>query len=82
VGDRSRFVSIATVLAAIGLCFVTIGWVLMTLIMLAMLRFLGSRHPPVLNEYEPLGAGRVVLACFAIVMFVLCFTPVPLQMQP
>ena len=30
----------------------------MTLMMLAMLYFLGPRHPRVVNEYEPLGTGR------------------------
>jgi len=47
--------------------------------MVAMLYFLGPRHPRVLSEYEPLGRGRYALFVFAIVMFVLCFTPVPID---
>jgi hypothetical protein len=63
------------------MCFVSINWVMMTMMMLAMLYFLGPRHPRVLDEHEPLGQGRVALAIFAAVMFALCFTPVPLRFQ-
>jgi hypothetical protein len=54
----------------------------MTLMMLAMLYFLGPRHPRVYDEQEPLGAARYALAIFAVVMFALCFTPVPLKFEP
>ena len=82
LGDRSRYVSLATVAGAVVMCFVSINWVVMTMMMLAMLYFLGPRHPRVLDEYEPLGRGRIVLALFAIVMFALCFMPVPLKIEP
>ena len=82
LGDRSRYVSLVTVAGAVVMCFVSINWVMMTLMMLAMLYFLGPRHPRVVDEYEPLGRGRVALAIFAAVMFALCFTPVPLRFQP
>ena len=81
LGDRSRFVSLVTVAGAVVMCFVSINWVMMTLMMLAMLYFLGPRHPRVLDEYEPLGRGRIALAIFAAVMFALCFMPVPLRFQ-
>jgi hypothetical protein len=32
-----------------------------------------------LYEYEPLGPGRRAIALFALVMLVLCFTPVPIE---
>jgi membrane-associated protease RseP (regulator of RpoE activity) len=79
LGDRSRYFSIATVAVAIGMCFISYSWVLMTIMMVAMLVFLGPRHPRVIDEYEPLGAGRIALALFALVMFVVCFTPVPID---
>ena len=79
LGDRSRFFSFATVAASIGLCVLSASWILMTVMMLAMLFFLGPRHPRVLNEWEPLGRWRYAVLAFAIVMFVLCFTPVPLE---
>jgi membrane-associated protease RseP (regulator of RpoE activity) len=79
LGDRSRFFSLATVAGAVVMCFISYSWVVMTLMMVAMLFILGPRHPRVINEYEPLGRGRVALAVFAIVMFVVCFTPVPID---
>jgi membrane-associated protease RseP (regulator of RpoE activity) len=79
LGDRSRFFSIATVAGAIVMCFISYSWLLMTLMMVVMLFTLGPRHPRVLNEYEPLGPGRYLLFAFAIVMFILCFTPVPID---
>ena len=79
LGDRSRHFSYATVAGCIGMCFISYSWVLMTAMMLAMLYFLGPRHPRVLSEYEPLGRGRQALFVFAIVMFILCFTPTPID---
>ena len=79
LGDRSKYFSLATVAASIVMCFITYSWVVMTLMMVTMLFLLGPRHPRVIDEYEPLGAARVALALFALVMFVLCFTPVPID---
>ena len=79
MGDRSRFFSLATVAGAIVMCFISYSWLLMTVMMVAMLFLLGPRHPRVLNEYEPLGAGRYALAVFAFVMLVVCFTPAPID---
>jgi membrane-associated protease RseP (regulator of RpoE activity) len=82
LGDRSRHISLVTVAGAVVMCFVSVNWVVMTMMMVAMLYFLGPRHPRVVDEYEPLGRGRIALAIFAAVMFALCFTPVPLKFQP
>ena len=79
LGDRSRFLSFATVVASIGMCFVSKSWIVMTAMMVAMLYFFGPRHPPVIDDYEPLGRGRHVIAILAVVLFVLCFTPVPID---
>ena len=79
MGDRSRFFSIATVAGAIVMCFISYSWIVMTVMMVAMLYFLGPRHPRVLAEYEPLGRGRFLLFLFAMLMFILCFTPTPID---
>lgn len=36
---------------------------------------IGPRHPPVVDPSERLGAGRVLVAAAALVIFVLCFIP-------
>ncbi|HEX5475436.1 MAG TPA: site-2 protease family protein [Vicinamibacterales bacterium] len=79
MGRAATPISIVTVTAAVVMTFVSRSWLAMTLLMLAMLFFLGPRHPRVIYEYEPLAPGRRLLAVFALVMFVLCFTPVPLE---
>ncbi len=79
MGDRSRFFSIATVAGAIVMCFISYSWIVMTLMMVAMLLILGPRHPRVLTEHEPLDRRRYLLFAFAILVFVLCFTPAPID---
>jgi membrane-associated protease RseP (regulator of RpoE activity) len=78
-GEISTRLSLATVVGAVGMSLISSSWIAMTLLMLAMLYFLGPRHPRVLYEYEPIGTRRQLLALFALVMLVLCFTPVPMQ---
>jgi membrane-associated protease RseP (regulator of RpoE activity) len=79
LGRISTPISVATVSGAIVMTFISRSRLLMTAMMVAMLVFLGPRHPRVLFEYEPLGPGRRALAVFALVMLVLCFTPVPIE---
>jgi membrane-associated protease RseP (regulator of RpoE activity) len=81
LGRWSVPISIATVGITIAMTFVTVSWLLMTLVMLVMLFMLGPRHPRVIYEHEPVGIGRNLIAVFALIMFILCFTPVPIQFQ-
>jgi len=78
LGRLSTPISLATVAAAVVMTFISLSWVLMTVLMVAMLILFGPRHPPVLDEHEPLGAGRRRLALFAAAMLILCFTPIPI----
>ena len=72
-------ISLATVGTAIVMTYNSTSWVFMTFMMLLMLVLLGPRHPRVIYEQEPLARGRRLVALFALVMFILCFTPVPLD---
>ena len=51
------------------------GWFLWSGIVLGM----GLRHPPVLDEAEPLDRRRRWLAVAAAAIFLLCFMPVPIS---
>jgi membrane-associated protease RseP (regulator of RpoE activity) len=51
------------------------GWLLFLFI---IGRFIGVQHPPALNE-EPLSRGRKLLGWLAFVIFILCFTPSPIE---
>jgi membrane-associated protease RseP (regulator of RpoE activity) len=81
LGRWSTPISIATVATAVGMTFISVSWLVMTVMMLVMLFTLGPRHPRVIYEYEPLDSRRNLIAIFALIMFVLCFTPVPIQLQ-
>src|SRR5207245_5802081 len=41
--------------------------------------FLGPAHPPLLDESGALGPGRVLIALAALLIFLLCFIPVPMH---
>ena len=77
---HSTIISGVTVLAAVVMCFFSTSWLATTAIMVVMLFVVGPRHPRVLNEDEPLGPGRNAMAVFALVMLILCFTPIPIQL--
>lgn len=53
------------------------GWLLFAFI---LGRFIGVEHPP--SEIEkPLDANRVMLGWIALIIFILCFSPAPLQFE-
>ena len=64
----------------VGLLAVSVGYALWTALLVGMVLVLGPHHPRTQDEREPLDAGRLGLAAFAVVMFVLCFTPVPVEL--
>ncbi len=81
LGRWSTPISFATVATAVVMTFVSVSWLVMTIMMLVMLFMFGPRHPRVIYEDEPLDGRRIAVALFALVMFILCFTPVPIQLQ-
>jgi membrane-associated protease RseP (regulator of RpoE activity) len=79
LGRFSKWISLVTVTGAIAMTFVSLSWLVMTVMMVLMLRAFGPSHPPALNEYEALPRNRYAIAFLAAVIFVLCFMPVPLE---
>jgi membrane-associated protease RseP (regulator of RpoE activity) len=79
LGRRSTYVTFAMIGVLLVLTYFSISWLVWTLLLLAMLVFIGPKHPPVFDEHEPLDRTRLWLAFFALVMFILCFTPAPVQ---
>ena len=79
LGTRSTYVTIATVCIVAGLAYFSTSWVVWTVLIIAMLVTFGPRHPRVFDEHTPLDRTRLLLAAFAVGMFVLCFTPAPIQ---
>jgi membrane-associated protease RseP (regulator of RpoE activity) len=79
LGQRSTQVTYATLICLIALSFVSSSWIVWTILTAGMLFSFGPRHPRTYDEDTPLDAGRKWLAVFAVLMFVLCFTPAPIS---
>lgn len=65
---------------AVGLCFVSLNWLVWTVLIVVMLRIFGRHHPPTPDEHQPLDRARLALALVALVMLALCFTPSPIAL--
>jgi len=79
LGSRSTYVTFATVAGAIGLSSFASSWIVWTTLTIVMLIVFGPRHPRVADEHMPLDRTRQLLALFALIMFILCFTPAPIR---
>jgi membrane-associated protease RseP (regulator of RpoE activity) len=80
LGPRSTYVTFLMIGIAIALAaFFSSSWIVWTGLTVVMLFMFGPKHPRVADEHVPLDRTRLVLAVFAVVMFVLCFTPAPIQ---
>jgi membrane-associated protease RseP (regulator of RpoE activity) len=78
-GRRSSHVTLATLGLAIGLTLFSASWMVWTGMMIVMLFLFGRHHPRTFDEDQPLDRTRKILALFALLMFILCFTPAPIQ---
>ncbi len=79
LGRRSTAVTILMVVVLVGLSFRSSSWIVWTVVTVGMLAVFGPRHPRTIDEDVPLDPARTWLAAFALLMFVLCFTPVPIE---
>jgi membrane-associated protease RseP (regulator of RpoE activity) len=79
LGRKSTFVTLGTVVCLIALTYLSTSWLVWTVLTVVMLLTFGPRHPRTLDEEEPLDRARLWLAAFALLMFILCFTPAPIE---
>ena len=79
LGRKSTVVTLTTVACLVALSFISSSWVVWTVLTVVMLLAFGPRHPRTLDEEVPLDRTRLWLAAFAVVIFVLCFTPTPIE---
>jgi len=79
LGRRSTTVTLMMVVCLVGLTFVSSSWIVWTVLTVGMLLVFGPRHPRTIDEEVPLDSTRLWLAAFALLMFILCFTPAPIQ---
>jgi len=81
LGARSTTLTLGGVLVVVGLTFVSLSWLLWAVLMVTMLVFLGPRHPRTLDDHVPLDSRRRWVALATAAIFVLCFTPAPIQIE-
>jgi membrane-associated protease RseP (regulator of RpoE activity) len=79
LGRRSTYVTFAMIGVALALAYFSSSWIVWTVLTLAMLFAFGFRHPHVYDEHVPLDRARIALAFFALIMFIVCFTPAPIR---
>jgi membrane-associated protease RseP (regulator of RpoE activity) len=79
LGRKSTTVTLVMVGCLIGLTFWSLSWAVWAGLTVVMLLAFGPRHPQTPDEDVPLDPARKWLAVFAVVMFVLCFTPAPIE---
>jgi membrane-associated protease RseP (regulator of RpoE activity) len=80
LGRRSSHLTLIMISAAVALTvFVSTSWMVWTVLMVVMLTLFGRHHPRAFDEDVPLDRRRMMLALFAIVMLIMCFTPAPIE---
>jgi membrane-associated protease RseP (regulator of RpoE activity) len=79
LGRKSTVLTLIMVACLIGLAFWSLSWLVWAGLTVLMLVVFGPHHPRTPDEHIPLDNPRKALALFAVMMFVLCFTPAPIE---
>ena len=79
LGRKSSYVTLGMVVCGVGLMAFSLSWTVWMVVTIAMLFMFGRHHPRTFDEAVPLDRSRMILAAFAVLMFILCFTPAPIQ---
>jgi membrane-associated protease RseP (regulator of RpoE activity) len=79
LGRWSTVLTLAAVVAAIVMSFFSSSLVVWTALLVLMILLFGPRHPRTEDEHVPLDTRRLMVAAAALVIFVICFTPVPIE---
>ncbi|HEY2944902.1 MAG TPA: site-2 protease family protein [Vicinamibacteria bacterium] len=72
--QRAALVSRIGSWVCVALIYFGPNWVVWSIV----LRMLGRRHPPTLDDGEPLGRGRAWIGALGLVVFIGCFVPNPI----
>jgi membrane-associated protease RseP (regulator of RpoE activity) len=79
LGRHSSRVTLSAIGVAIVLTFFSLSWLVWTVLMIAMLFAFGPNHPRTIDEDVPIDRTRLALAFVALAVFVVCFTPAPIE---
>jgi membrane-associated protease RseP (regulator of RpoE activity) len=73
--NRAAAISRLGFWACVALTYFGPNWIVWSL----LLRMLGRRHPPTLDDWAPVGRGRRLTGLVGLLVFVVCFVPDPFQ---
>ena len=79
LGRKSSSVTLVMVGCAVLLTWFSTSWLVWTGLMIVMLVTFGRHHPRTFDEDVPLDSRRLLLALLAVLIFILCFTPTPIE---
>lgn len=79
LGRRAAWVSAGTLALVILLNIGSTSWTVFAVMLVLMAIFFGYRHPRIIDEDAPLDSRRRAIAIIAAIIFILCFTPVPID---
>jgi Zn-dependent protease len=74
LGAKAKYLSWVTVAILVGIGMFYYGWLIFALLIL----FLGTRHPPPLNDISPLDLKRKGLGVLTFAVLVIAFVPIPM----
>ena len=80
-GARSTKITLISVAVVVTLAFVSQSWFVWAGLMVVMLLMFGPRHPPTLDPHTPLDGTRIWIGLGTLLIFVLCFTPTPIEVM-
>jgi membrane-associated protease RseP (regulator of RpoE activity) len=79
IGRRASIISMTTLLVVVLLNVGSSSWAFFAIMLVVMALMFGFRHPRVPDEDVPLDPVRRTIAVAAAIIFLLCFTPVPID---
>ena len=79
LGARSTLITKTAAAAVILLTLYSTSWIAWAGLTVFMLIKFGPQHPRTLDHHIPLDRTRTLVAIGALVMFILCFTPAPIE---
>ena len=74
--EKHKYASWAAVIIILGLGLFFTGWLFFAFIIFFMI---GTQHQPPLNEIAPLDTKRILIGILAVIIFILCFAPLPMS---
>ncbi len=75
LGDKAKYFSYAFLILLIVLGIYYLSWIIFAVIII----ILGLNHPPPLNDISKPGKKEILVGVVAILLIILCFSPVPIE---